>query len=192
MIVWVAGETDTELFALTREGVDWHRLPFGTEALSQKVAAFRRGLNVDVVASPGAKPSDLFDLALAYQTYKDLLGPIEPLLKRKRNLLIVASGALTALPFQLLVTAPPSAAAGSDDLAAYRNAAWLVKQNAVTVVPSVASAEGAPRPRRARIQARKPMVGFGDPVFQPGAASPSGGQRVRQCEEGRQRQEPRA
>jgi CHAT domain-containing protein len=176
LIVWVAGETDTELFALTRETVEWHRLPIGAEALGKKVADFRRGLNVDLVADGKAPKSELFDLASAHQTYKDLMGPIEPILKRKHNLLIVASGALTALPFQALVTEAPASAAASDDMSEYRDAAWIIKQNALTVVPSVASLKSL-RIFARKDPAAKPMVGFGDPVFQPGAANPGGGQR---------------
>jgi CHAT domain-containing protein/Tfp pilus assembly protein PilF len=174
LVLWIASEDKTELFMLTREGADWHTLPIGAEALTQKVAAFRRGLSVDA-ASAGA--AEQFDLALAHAFYKELLGPAEAVLKRKRNLLLVPSGALTAVPFQLLVTAPPAAASG--DLGAYRNAAWLVKQNAVTVVPSV-SALKALRVFAAKDQATKPIVGFGDPVFDPGTApAPApGGQRA--------------
>lgn len=172
LILWIASEDKTELFAVTREGADWHTLPIKAGALTQKVAAFRRGLSADA-ASAGA--AEQFDLAFAHAFYKELLGPAEGVLKRKRNLLLVPSGALTALPFQLLVMEPPAAASG--DLAAYRNAAWLVKQNAVTIVPSV-SALKALRVFAAKDQATKPIVGFGDPVFDPGAASAPAGQRA--------------
>jgi CHAT domain-containing protein/Tfp pilus assembly protein PilF len=170
LIQWVAAEDKTELFVLTREGADWHTLPVKADALTDKVAAFRRGLTVEAAS---AAASEQFDLAFAHDVYKELLGPAEAVLKRKRNLLFVPTGALTALPFQLLVTAPPAVAKG--DLAAYRSAAWLAKQNAVTVVPSV-SALKALRVFAAKDQAGKPIVGFGDPVFDPGAA-PGDGQR---------------
>ena len=52
------------------------------------------------------------------------------------------SGPLTALPFHLLVTDKPTIAVPRmqiNDMAAYRDAAWLVKRHAVTVRPSVAS-----------------------------------------------------
>ncbi len=173
LTLWIGSDEKTELFVLTRESADWHTLPITAEQLTQKVAAFRRGLNVDAA---GAAANEQFDLVLANALYRELLGPAESVLKRKPNLLVVPTGALTALPFQLLVTAPPAAASG--DLAAYRNAAWLVKQNAVTVVPSV-SALKALRVFAARDQAKKPIVGFGDPVFDQGTApAPTpGGQR---------------
>jgi len=111
---------------------------------------------------------------LAHELYTELLGPVEALLKHKHNLLVVPSGALTALPFHLLVTErPPPSQPG--DFGAYRDAAWLIKRNAVSVVPSVASLR-ALRVFARKDQASKAMVGFGDPVFQESMPAP-GGQR---------------
>ena len=58
------------------------------------------------------------------------------------------SGPLTALPFHLLVTDKPAIAVPQmqiSDMAAYRDAAWLVKRHAVTVLPSVASLKAVNR-----------------------------------------------
>jgi CHAT domain-containing protein len=49
-------------------------------------------------------------------------------------------------------------------LSDYRDAAWLVKRHAVTVLPSVASLQ-ALRSLPRTDQATKPMIGFGDPIF---------------------------
>ena len=80
------------------------------------------------------------------------------------------SGALTALPFHLLVTDKPAVAVPEfktlNDFAAYRDAAWLLKRHAITVLPSVASLK-ALRTFAQKGQATKPMIGFGDPVFDP-------------------------
>ena len=88
-------------------------------------------------ATPPAR-SGLFDLALANELYAALLGPVEGLVKDKRSLLVAPSGALTALPFHLLVTEKPPAAI-PDKIEGYRDAAWLLKRQAVSVLPSVAS-----------------------------------------------------
>ena len=74
--------------------------------MSQKVAAFRRGLDIGKASDASGK-SGLFDLALANELYATLLGPVEALVKDKRSLLVAPSGALTALPFHLLVTEKP-------------------------------------------------------------------------------------
>jgi CHAT domain-containing protein len=82
--------------------------------------------------------------------------------------MVVPSGALTALPFHLLVTEKPAAAVPQvktpRDLAAYRDAAWLLKRHAVSVLPSVASLK-ALRVLARKDAAGKPLIGFGDPVF---------------------------
>ena len=54
---------------------------------------------------------------------------------------MVPAGSLTALPFHLLVTEKPAAAAlrRCKILGPYRDAAWLLRRHAVTVLPSVGS-----------------------------------------------------
>ena len=132
--------------------------------MSQKIAAFRRGLDIGKARDASGK-SGLFDLALANELYVTLLGPVETLVKDKRSLLVAPSGALTALPFHLLVTEKPPAAI-PDSFAGYRDAAWLIKRQAVSVLPSVASLK-ALRAFARNDHAIKPMIGFGDPVFNP-------------------------
>src|ERR1700730_9451497 len=167
MVLFAVTEKESYVFALTRESFDWKQLPLGAEALSRKIAAFRRGLDI-ALASDASGKSGLFDLALAHELYVTLLGPVEPLLKDKRSLLVAPSGALTALPFHLLVTEQPAAAI-PDKIEGYREAAWLLKRQAVSVLPSVSSLT-ALRGFARRDQAAKPMTGFGDPVFNPSQA----------------------
>jgi hypothetical protein len=52
----------------------------------------------------------------------------------------VPSGPLTSLPLHLLVTEKPATAIPQfKDIGSYRNAAWLIKRQAVRVVPALAS-----------------------------------------------------
>jgi CHAT domain-containing protein/Tfp pilus assembly protein PilF len=164
MLLFALGEKESYVFALTRQGFDWKRIQLGAEALSQQVAAFRRGLDVGK-ASDATGKSGLFDLALANDLYATLLGPVEALVKDKRSLLVVPSAALTALPFHLLVTEKPASAI-PETIDGYRDAAWLLKRHAVSVLPSVSSLK-ALRGFARRDQAVKPMIGFGDPLFNP-------------------------
>jgi CHAT domain-containing protein/Tfp pilus assembly protein PilF len=164
MVLFAVADKESYVFALTREAVDWKPLPLGAEALSQKVAAFRRGLDVGKASDASGK-SGLFDLSRAFELYATLLGPVETLVKDKRSLLVAPSGALTALPFHLLVTEKPAAAI-PETFAGYRDAAWLLKRQAVSVLPSVASLKTL-RVFAHSDQATKPMTGFGDPLFNP-------------------------
>ena len=152
--------------------------------MAQKVAAFRRGLDVEAVDAAGRRrPASRSCSTSASRTIstRALLGPVEALIKDKQHLLVVPSGALTALPFHLLVTEKPAVAVPEfktlNDLAGYRDAAWLLKRHAVTVLPSVASLK-ALRVFAQKGQAAKPMIGFGDPVFDPDERKAPAAQRA--------------
>ena len=173
LVLFAVAEKESYVFAMTRDRVDWKSLPLGAEALSQKVAAFRRGLDVGKASDASGK-SGLFDLALANELYGTLLAPVEALVKDKPSLLVVPSGALTALPFHLLVTEKPAAAI-PDTFDGYRDAAWLLKRQAVSVLPSAASLKTL-RVVARKEESTKPMTGFGDPLFNPDA-KPADGQR---------------
>jgi CHAT domain-containing protein len=164
LVLFALGDKDSFVFALTRDNFDWKKIPLGADAVSEKVAAFRRGLDVSQASDTSGK-SHLFDLALAHELYATLLSPVEALVKDKRSLLVVPSGALTALPFHLLVTEKPAAAI-PEKLEGYRDAAWLLKRQAVSVLPSVSSLK-ALRTFARSDRAVKPMTGFGDPLFNP-------------------------
>jgi CHAT domain-containing protein len=181
LVFFLAGANESYVFALTREGFEWRTISLDEKNVSAKVAAFRHGLDVDeLTKSISMGKAQLFDLADAHELYVALFGPIEALIKNKAQLLIVPSGSLTALPFYLLVTDKPAIAVPQmqiDDMAAYRDAAWLVKRHAVTVLPSVANLKAL------RVFARegrglKPMIGFGDPVFARDRTAARAGQRI--------------
>src|SRR5664279_4223552 len=177
MVFLASGEKQSYVFALTHDAFEWHTLAVGRARLAEKVANFRRGLDVDeFTRSIDAGKPVYFNLGTANELYADLLGPVDALIKDKRYLAVVPSGALTALPFHLLVTEkPPVALPEPKDMAAYRDAAWLLKRHAVTVLPSAASLK-ALRRVASRDPGAKPFVGFGDPVFRDDA-TPSGNRR---------------
>ena len=178
MVLFSVTEKESFAFAITRENFDWKPLPLGAEALSKKIAAFRRGLDLADLGEASGK-SGLFDLALANELYGALLAPLEPLVKDKRSLLIAPSGALTALPFHLLVTEKPPQAI-PEKFEGYRDAAWLLKRQAVSVLPSVTSLK-ALRAFARRDPGARPMTGFGDPLFDP---SKQGGDRRTASQDG--------
>jgi CHAT domain-containing protein len=168
LVFFLTGPNESYVFALTREGFEWHTIPLDEKNLAAKTVALRRGLDIDdLKKSAGTDKPELFDLSAAHEFYRALFAPVEALIRDKRHVLIVASGPLTALPFNLLITEKPSVAVPQiKDMAAYRDAAWLVKRHAVTVLPSVASLK-ALRAFARKDQGTKPMTGFGDPLFAP-------------------------
>ena len=117
--------------------------------MSKSVGILRKGLNPE---SP--KP---LDLKIAYQLYQQVLGPIEEIILPKTRLSFVLDGALTSLPPQVLITTDPD---GKD----INSVDWLARKFAVTVLPSIASLKIL-RGKRSTVAAIKPMIGFGDPIF---------------------------
>ena len=168
LIAYATEEKESYAFAMTRTSIAWKPIALGTAALSDKVTAFRRGLDVEALqqSAEGGKPV-LFDLALANELYVSLIGPVEDLTKDAHHLLVVPGGPLTALPFHLLVTEKPAAAIPQlKDIGSYRDASWLIKRQAVSVLPALSSLKALRQAAR-REPGAKPLVGFADPVFDP-------------------------
>ena len=84
MVLFAVTEVESYVIAITRESFDWKPIPRGAETLSQKIAAFRRGLDLGKANDASGK-SALFDLALANELYEMLLAPVEALIKDKRS-----------------------------------------------------------------------------------------------------------
>jgi len=159
------------IWVVTKTASRWVRSAAGTPSLAGRVAVLRCGL--DVAAWQGPRCEQLtgqhytdadrnagtplpFDYTRAHRLYQALFGQVEDLIKGK-HLLIVPSGPLTQLPFQVLVTAPP--AVGDD-----KPPAWLIRDHAVTVLPAASSLKALRRPARPSLAVR-PMIGFGNPLL---------------------------
>ena len=154
-------------FAVTREASALRQIALGSRELSDRVAHLRQGL-----ADPEAAQSS-FDLDASFELYNGLFGPIAADIAGKPKLLIVPVGALTSLPFQVLVTKKPDTA--SPDR--YRQAAWLLNERAITVLPSVPSLR-ALRSFAKGSRAQRPFIGFGDPVLQRSPGDKRAGRNV--------------
>ena len=183
LLLFVTGDEQSYVFAVTADAFDWRPIPAGRSAIVAKVTAFRRGLELDTMQQ--------FDLGLANELYTLLIGPVDALVKDKGHLLVAPSGVLTALPFHLLVTEKPATLAprgrtltATEDAARFRDAAWLIKRQAVSILPSVSSLQALRSPAQAKAGG-KPMIGFGDPVFDPRATP--GGQPKRSRSRGQAR-----
>ena len=160
----LGGEKATQIFAVTRGDLVWRTIGLGADDLAKKIAEFRRGLDVDEYEKSVADGHPiLFDLGLAHELYATLLQPVESTVKDKKRLIVVPTGALTALPFHLLTTQAPHAAEPTT-METYRSAAWLIRRQAVSVLPSVTSLKSLRVLSNARLGG-KPLIGFGDPIF---------------------------
>ena len=128
-----------------------------------------------------------FDFRIAHELYQGLFAPVADLIKGK-HLLIVPSGPLTSLPFHVLVTEAPSPSPGAsptspDTLSAslpasgaresrplptvadYRDAKWLARSHAITMLPSVASLKALREHSAKRQKAPDDYLGIGNPLL---------------------------
>jgi len=174
---------ETFVWVITTTQARFARAPLGTQALTEKVAALRCGLDQAAWEDDGGKRCAallkdafraedvragkplLFDRGQAHELYQALFREVEAMIEGK-DLLIVPSGPLTSLPFQVLVTEKPA----STD--ADGSTAWLIERHTITVLPSVASLRGL-RQFAKPSRATRPFVGFGNPLL----LGPSGSDR---------------
>lgn len=173
---WKPLSGETFVWVLTRNDIKWVRSPLGTEVLTNMVKTLRCGLDIvswqkDGIAKECSKllktkynaskiqyNNELpFNTNMAYQLYNGLFGQVSDLIKGKR-LLLVPSGPLTSLPFQVLLTEEPKPLVG------YSSMKWLVSEHDLTVLPSVASLRDLRRTLRPS-KALEPYLGVGNPIL---------------------------
>jgi CHAT domain-containing protein len=173
LIAILVGSSKSFLWAITRERTGWAQIDLAGEELTKEVTALRAGLDSHAqqdaagtsssrAAQPIGSPVGVqgFDLERAHSLYKRTLGALDSVFAGKRHLIVVPSGPLTSLPFHVLVTEPPMGRDGD----ALRHAAWLIREHALSVLPSVASLSALrklPRDSTASL----PFFGVGDPIL---------------------------
>jgi CHAT domain-containing protein len=174
------------IWVITRSDARWVQLRHGRLGLRGWTTAMRCGLDASSWAEVADAPADSqmvtrrqfctlvlgvessqdetppFDLVRAHELYVTLFNDVEDLI-RDKHLLIVPAGALTALPFQTLVTKQPPRrlARQKGDFA---GVAWLGQRNALTVLPSAASLQALRGVAKAS-KAAEPFLGFGNPLL---------------------------
>ena len=168
---------ETLVWVVTKSDARWLRVTLRMPALAVEVSALRCGLDDSLWDDEataercrhllGAEPSRddqrnvrkqtlPFDYTRAHALYKAIFGEVEHLIQGK-SLLIVPSGPLTQLPFQVLLTEQRK---DSSD-----KAAWLARRHAITVLPSVSSLR-ALRRLLPSSTATKPILGIGNPLLE--------------------------
>lgn len=173
LVTLLVGPKQSFVWAVTREGAQWAQIAAGRAELAAHVGALRTALDPLAPSPAGGQGPAGFDYARAHALYKLVLGPVEGLIRGKPRLILVPTGPLTSLPFQVLVTEPPRPA--RDGKEAVRGAAWLARRHATTVLPSVPSL-AALRRASADLRAAEPFLGIGDPSLT-GPPVPATGQQ---------------
>ncbi len=110
-----------------------------------------------------------FDFATALELYQKLLAPVEAGWKNAKELIIVPHGALSELPFSVLVTSAYQPNKAGIPFSDHGGAPWLLKNAAISYLPSLSAL--ASLRRGVTPSAANSFIGFGDPVFGGGAKS---------------------
>jgi CHAT domain-containing protein/Tfp pilus assembly protein PilF len=155
----------TLVWAIPPRGrVHFEVIKLGEKELAQIVADLRRALEPDPKTF-GDIPK--FDVRLAYRLYSLLLKPVEKGWEKATDLLIVAHGPLSQLPFSVLPTALVTLGKDKSELFSnYRKVPWLIRKVSITRLPSTASFANLRSLPKAD-PSRRAFVGFGDPFFNP-------------------------
>jgi CHAT domain-containing protein len=157
---YVVGTRAAFALLVTPQGLTLAPVDLTTAKLDADVRELRRAFEPRL-----GKLAD-FDLEASYEFYRRLLGPLAAPLKGVDRLIVAPSGALASLPLGLLVTAPPTADARHD----YVRAAWLVRQMAVSDVPSARAFLSLRAAAEHHVPAPRPLLAVADPDFTGAAA----------------------
>lgn len=159
LLLWLVGEKESYLWAVRRERATFHKIALPRDELDAALRLLRQHLDLGASSDPARLLAKPFDAASAHDLYLKLLSPADGLLKGVKHLILVPDGPLQSLPPAVLVTEAPKTPVD------HRDAAWLVKKYALTVLPSANSLR-ALRAFAGRVPGKDPLIGFGNPVLE--------------------------
>jgi CHAT domain-containing protein len=163
MISIYPSDSKTYLWAIQSKGnIQFVVVPIDEIHIKENVELLRKALSPDAQTF-GEIPE--FNLTRAFWLYANLLSPLESSWKDATDLIIVASGSLSQLPFTLLPTAPVRLGAERGGLfSRYRKVPWLIRAASIARIPAPSSFVKLRKLPKSD-PTRKPFLGFGDPLF---------------------------
>jgi len=183
---------DIYVWAITSDSVHWSKIDVDTQAAAAIVQNLRAGLVFGPADRGQAKDKrPLYDLGLAYSFYTTLFQGALDLIAGKRHIYYVPTSYLATLPLNVLLDAKPviSNPTRSEPLA-YTKASWLVRNHEIIVLPEVARLRSFGRLAPSD-DARHPLIGFADPIYDVAAVPTSEAQvALRGLERGARRSPP--
>jgi CHAT domain-containing protein/Tfp pilus assembly protein PilF len=156
VLEYALGQNGSFLFAVTRNDFLAARLPAAASIIA-KVEALRLTISARPQRSTLGR-----QIEHSRQLYRELVEPAGKLLSDKQKLIIVPSGILHYLPFEVLLSSGEErtlATAGAD--------AWpyLVRDYAISYVPSAGVLASLRNRREEKPGTRKTFLAFADPVY---------------------------
>jgi hypothetical protein len=177
----LVNEDAAYIWAVSQDRIEWRRAAaLGSERMTSAVMELRASLQAPDVSrrdgdalAPEPSPDEqlegpgAFNRLLAHALYEDLLGQVEGTIADATTLIVVANGALSALPLGVLVTETPI---GDDrnpeDL---RATSWLADRHVLVSLPSLSALRSLRCFQRGSDLTRRPAAC--PPLTEAGAAS---------------------
>jgi CHAT domain-containing protein len=163
LLLYVTYDSGFYVWVVRRESVGFYFGKVPERELAQQVSALRARLDPQLNSNFAPFPT-----GIAVALYQRLVGSVKSALVGVHHLLIVPDGPLQSLPFEILVTEPPKQEPLRPE--DHRDVAWLVRDYAISVLPSVSSLRGLRRfanPERSTLA----FLGIGDPALNGNASS---------------------
>ncbi len=146
--VWLIGQNE--------QNSGFMRVPQSSAQITAQVQALRKTLDF-----PETGPRiPAFNTQVAHSLYQQLIEPFAAQLQGKKHLIVAAGGSLAQLPMSVLLTQPTAAATSFN-----AQTPWLIRQAAVTQVPSLPAWIALRRAAGGVRRSAEPLLAWGDPVF---------------------------
>ena len=156
------------VFAATREKADWSEIALSGDEIADLVQTLRAEIDPNAYGITTQR-SEIFSRDKSFALYRALFGApqIASIFRdaSKKTVIFIPSGPLASFPLGLMVIDKPQQASGPMDQI-MRHAAWLLRDKAVAVVPSLSALKALRKPRAGKdAEAAAGFLAFADPDF---------------------------
>ena len=164
LLLYFLGWNKSFVMLVSRKQVIYKQLTLNQQNIHQWLDPLMNSLqNAEATRISEIKAFDLFS---AYQLYQQLIHPIANELKSSQQLLIIKDLIFDQLPFQLLISRQPKLnIARFTQFSRYRTIEWLIKDFAISELPSVQALSILRTARQLKPRPKKRFVAFGSPSF---------------------------
>jgi CHAT domain-containing protein/tetratricopeptide (TPR) repeat protein len=161
LVAYVVYKSRSYVWLVRRDAVRFVPIARSAESLNDSVQLIRQSLDLsNVMRADQIRPFDIKESADLYQA---LWKPISADLAGVRHVLLVVDGPLQSLPFGVLLESLPKDSV--ETFSEYRSLPWLAKHYAFSTLPAVGSLRALRLTTAPRSKAKRPFIGFGDPLL---------------------------
>lgn len=154
------------LWAITKEQIKAYKLPGGD--VQATLESYLRTLRQPLIGADEISSH----IELGQKLYRELLGPAEEIIRRKKHLVIAPDGPLHYLPFEALIISQGQSRSSRPPKLG--DVDYLLKQYRVTYIPSASVLVAQRGGQQTKItKTRLPLLAFGDPVYNEASSSQS-------------------